>query len=82
MDGTGTADGFPDLSNRGDVNKNGTIYEMDWAAMGQEEVQDQLNDAEKYNTCPINILSHYWKSSNGKLMLRITGLYVLLRKPL
>ena len=37
----GIADGFTALSNQGDVNEKGTRYEMDWAAMGREEVQDQ-----------------------------------------
>ena len=41
VDVPGTADGFPALSNREDVNENKTTDEMDWAAMGQEVVQDQ-----------------------------------------
>ena len=41
--------------------------------MGQEEVQYQQNDADEIDICPIDILSCYWKSYNGKLMLRITG---------
>ena len=41
--------------------------------MRQEEVQYQQNDADKLDICPIDILSCYWKSYNGKLMLRITG---------
>ena len=40
-------------------------------------MKDQLNDADKYDICLIDIISHYWKSYNGKLMLRITGLYGL-----
>ena len=47
---------------------------MDWAAMGQDEVQDQKNYADGLDIFPIDILSWYWKSSNVKLMLRITGL--------
>ena len=46
VDGPGTADGFPALANRGSANKNRTADKMAWAAMGQEEVQDELNDAE------------------------------------
>ena len=42
--------------------------------MRQEEVQYQQNDADKLDICPIDILSCYWKSYNGKLMLRTTGL--------
>ena len=42
--------------------------------MGQEEVQYHQNDYEKLDICLIDILSCYWKSSNGKLMLQITGL--------
>ena len=52
-----------------------------WTGLGQEEVQDHLNDAEKSDICPIDILSHYWKYYNGKLMLRITGLYGLSEEP-
>ena len=77
MDGPGIVDGFPALSNRGGVNKIGTTDEMDWSEMGQEEVKYQLNYAEKSDRFLIDILSHYWKSSNGKLVLRITGLYGL-----
>ena len=33
VDGPGTTNGFPDLANRGDVNGNGTSYDMDWDAM-------------------------------------------------
>ena len=33
-----------------------------------------MNDAYKLDICPIDILSCYWKSSNGTLMLQITGL--------
>ena len=37
----GIADGFTNFANQGDLNEKGTTYEMDWAAMGREEVQDQ-----------------------------------------
>ena len=46
MDVPGTEDGFTDLYNQGGMNKNWKTDEMDWDAMVQEEVQDQLNDAE------------------------------------
>ena len=72
--GPGTTDAFPTLANRGGVNENGTADDIDWDAMGQEEVQDQQNDADKLDICPIYLLSCYWKSSNGKLMLSINGL--------
>ena len=58
MDGPVTSDGFPALANRGNINKNETTYDMDWAAMGQEDVKYKLNDAYKYDICPIDILSH------------------------
>ena len=74
MDGPGTANGFPNMSNRGDVNKNWTTDDMNWSAMGQEEVQGQKNDAEEIYICPIDILLCYWKSSNGKMMMWINGL--------
>ena len=37
-------------------------------------MQDQQNDTDKLDICLIDILLLYWKSSNGKLMLRIAGL--------
>ena len=43
--------------------------------MGQDEVQDQLNNADKSDVSKIYILSHYWKQSNGAPMVRFTGLY-------
>ena len=39
------------------MNYNGKTDEMGWAAMGQEKVQYQQNDADKLNICPIDILS-------------------------
>ena len=44
---------FPDLSNRGNVNKNETTYEMAWSEMRQEEAKHELNDAEKYDVSEI-----------------------------
>ena len=73
MDGPVTTEVFPTLANLGDVNENGTTDEMKWAAMGQEEVQDQHNDADEIDICLIDILLCYWKSSIVNLMLRITG---------
>ena len=40
-------------------------------------MQDQLNDAEKYDISAIQIISHYWKSASGKLIAKDTGLYGL-----
>ena len=57
MDGPVTADGFTAMVNRGNVNENGTTDERYWSTMGQEEVQDQHNDADKLEICPIYILS-------------------------
>ena len=37
-------------------------------------MQDQQNDADELDICPIYILSCYWNSSNDKLMLLITWL--------
>ena len=51
VDGLITADGFPDLANLGDMNENGTKDEMYWYAMGQEEVQDQMNDYDELDIC-------------------------------
>ena len=59
VDGPGTADGFPALDNRGDMNEKGTTDDMDWATMGQEEVKYQHNDAGKLDICLIYILSCY-----------------------
>ena len=36
--------------------------------------QDQQNDADVLDICPVDILSYYWKPNNGMLILRITGL--------
>ena len=60
----GTADEFPDLQNWYNVNKNGTTDEIFWGKMGLEEVQDQLNDADKSDISAINILLRYWKSGS------------------
>ena len=68
---------FPNLYNWGNMNKNGTTYDMAWDAMGQEEVQYQINDADKSDISAIKIILHYWKSSNGNLMVKVTGLHVL-----
>ena len=45
LGGPVTADGFPALTNLGSVNNNGTMYKMSWDVIGQEELQDKLNDA-------------------------------------
>ena len=55
----GTMYEFPYLSNWGYVNKNGTMGEISWARMGQEEVQDQPNGAYKYYISVIDIILHY-----------------------
>ena len=57
VDVLGTADGFPALANQRDVNENEKTDEMDWDAMGKEEVQYQQNDADELDICPIDILS-------------------------
>ena len=77
MDSPVTTDGFTNLVNQGEVNENETTDDMDWAEIGQEEVQDQQNDDDKLDIFLIDILSCYWKSSNGKIMLRIAGFYGL-----
>ena len=56
MDGPGTADGFTALTNRGDLNEKGTTDDIDWAAMGKEEVNDNNNDAVELDICLIDIL--------------------------
>ena len=50
---------------------------MAWYAMGKYEVQDQLNDANKYDIHAIDILSHFWKFASEKLMVKVAGLHVL-----
>ena len=60
--GPGTAYEFPYLANWGSLNNNRTTGYMAWDAMGLEEVQNQLNDAEKYDISAIDILLHFWKS--------------------
>ena len=58
-DGPGTADEFPAMANRGNVNNNGTTDDMNWSEMGKEEVQYHLNEADKSAISAIDILSHY-----------------------
>ena len=55
VDGPGTVNGFPTLLNRRDVHKKGTADKMDWTVMVQEEVQDQYNNSDKIDICPIDI---------------------------
>ena len=74
VDVPGIADGFSALAYRGYVNEKGTTDEMDWSIMEQEEAQNQQNDADVLEICPVDILSCYWKPNNGMLVLRITGL--------
>ena len=76
-DGPGTVDGVYALANRGSTNKNGTTENMAWAAMGQEEVKDQLNDSDKSDMSVIDIISLYWKSASRKLIVKVTGLHGL-----
>ena len=40
-------------------------------------MKDLLNDSEKSDICAINILSHYWISNNGKLMVKVYVLHGL-----
>ena len=42
--------------------------------MVQEEAQDQKNDFEVLDIYPVDVISCYWKPSNGVLMLWITRL--------
>ena len=62
---------------RGDVNKDGTTDEMEWAAMELEEVQDQLNDSDEIYHTPVDIISYHWRPSDGMLMLKTTKIYSL-----
>ena len=50
---------------------------MAWAEMGQEDVKDQLNESDKSDISVIDIISYYWKSSDGNLMVKVAGLHVL-----
>ena len=75
--GPGTAYEFPYLANWGSLNNNRTTGYMAWDAMGLEEVQNQLNDAEKYDISAIDILLRFWKSASGELMVKVTGLHGL-----
>ena len=50
---------------------------MAWDVMVQEEVQYQLNDADKFDIIEIDILLHLQKYSNGTLMVKVIGLYVI-----
>ena len=59
------------------MNEEGATDEMEWAAMEQEEVQDQLNDADEIYHISVEILSHYWRLGDGELMLKTTEIYGL-----
>ena len=76
-EGSGTANMFPDLTNRGNVNKNGTMDDMAWSEMVQEGVQYQMNDADKSDICEIDIILHYWERNNEKLTVKVAGLHGL-----
>ena len=56
------------------MNEKGTKNDMDWSVMVQEEAQDQKNDSDVLDIYLVDIIVCYWKSNNGMLMLRITGL--------
>ena len=43
------------------MNEEGAREKMEWAAMKQEGVQDQLNDADEIYHSSVEILSHYWR---------------------
>ena len=73
LDFPGTANGFPDMDNRGSDNRNGTADNMAWAAMLQEEAQDQLNNPEKYDISAIDIFSYDWESASGNLIVKVNG---------
>ena len=70
----GTSDRFPALIHHVNVNEEGTTDDMDCIAMVIYEVQDWLNDTDKYYISDIGILSQYWKRSNVMQMVRFTGL--------
>ena len=59
LDNPGNLDVVPVTDNRGDVNEEGASDYMDWSTMVQEGVQYRLNDADKLDICPIDILSCY-----------------------
>ena len=59
------------------MNKEGETYDKVWAEMGQDEVQDHLNESEKYDISDIYILLHYWEPSNITLMVKVNGLHTL-----
>ena len=55
------------------MNKEVTIGDMAWAAMLQEEAQDQLNNPEKYDISAIYIFSYEWESASGNLIVKVNG---------
>ena len=48
------------------MNEEGETDEMYWSAIGQEDVQDRLNDADKLDIFPVDISSCYWRPEDGK----------------
>ena len=69
VDVPGTVYGFSALDNLLYVNEKGTTDDMDWSAMGQEEMQDHQNDADLLNIYPVDIILCYWKPNNGMQIL-------------
>ena len=73
----GTADKLPAMENQGNVNEEGTSDKKAWDTMGQEEVQNKLDDAKTSDIHDIDIISQYWRQSNSNMMVRVTGLYTI-----
>ena len=71
------ADNLPVMDNRGGVNEEGATDEMEWAAMEQEEVQDQINNSDEIYHSPVEILSYYWRPEDSMLILETTEIYGL-----
>ena len=40
-------------------------------------MQDKMNDSDKSDISAIYIISHYWKSASGKLMVKVSGLHII-----
>ena len=71
------ADDLPVMANQGYGNEEGATDKMEWAAMEQEEVQDQLKNTDEIYHSPVEILSYYWIPEDGMLMLKTSEIYGL-----
>ena len=60
------------MPSQGNVNKYGTLDDMDWALMENDGVKYQFNYYDTSDTISIEILSHFWRRNDSKIKVKIT----------